>query len=259
MIVCLFLVPVVRNVLHLALMALVKDNSIFLWEWQWMVKIISLWQIVAIIAYRSSQQMASFSLQSVQKVKDLFSSIVPFNAANNKVYVPDRNGRVQVLNSDLNFHYMFGEEGSDMGQFMIGEGFHLRIACNSAGDVYVLDPYYFRIQVFTAEGEFCNMLEKKVVFPLCIAIDTNDLVYVGCMFGTVSIFTSNGQFIASFGKKPKFESVNAVGVSSDGVVYACNALNNCILNCFDLCHTTFKMSLRTFHNSYFTAFTITSC
>ena len=43
------------------------------WGWQWMVKIIFLWQIVKIIAYRSSRQMASFSPQLALKVRDFYS------------------------------------------------------------------------------------------------------------------------------------------------------------------------------------------
>ena len=157
---------------------------------------------------------------------------IAFNAANNKVYVIEKgNDRVQVLNSDLSFCHVFGEinsfyrENSHLGPF---KGDRLGIACNSVGDVYVADPYYFRILVFTAEGELCYTFGKdNEVTPLCIAIDTNDVVYVGGACGAVSVFTSNGQFVTSFDHKIQ-TYITGIGVDSDGVVYACDELHSCI-------------------------------
>ena len=135
-------------------MALIMDGLTPLEEWQWMVRAISLWQILAIIAYRNSQQVVSSSMQWVLKVKDLCSSIalctlhsmLPITRYS---YVTEENNfHVQVLNSDLTFSNSFGRKGSGRGQFV---GIH-GIACDSTENVYVVDADNHRIQLFTADG-----------------------------------------------------------------------------------------------------------
>jgi tripartite motif-containing protein 2/3/tripartite motif-containing protein 71 len=68
-------------------------------------------------------------------------------------------------------------------------------------------------------------------YPLVVAIDTSDLVYVS-EWGNhhVSVLTSEGQFVMSFGREGpgpgEFKYPNGLAVDSDGVVYVCDEFNN---------------------------------
>ena len=65
---------------------------------------------------------------------------ISFNATNN---VTDDENRVRVLNSDLTFSNTFGRKGSGRGQF---DGM-CDTACDSIGNVYVVDGNNHRIQL----------------------------------------------------------------------------------------------------------------
>ena len=169
---------------------------------------------------------------------------IAFNATNNKIYVTDdQNFRVQVLNSDLTFSNTFGKKGSGRGQFNGIRG----IACDSTGNMYVVDTYNHRIQVFTAYGKFLRMFGKpdtyenrfqfftadfgttsscgKLKDPFDIAIDSSDIVYVSEFHNhRVSVFTSKGQFMSSF--RVGFEWPYGLAVDDSGVVYVCDGIND---------------------------------
>ena len=114
------------------------------------------------------------------------------------------NDRVQVLNADLTFSHMFGSRGSGQGQFQYSHG----IAVDSQGLVYVADGGNGRIQQFTPEGKHLSSFGTKgsapgqLTFPRDITVDHNDLLYVGEGGPNyrVSVFTTNGEFVHSFGK-----------------------------------------------------------
>ena len=146
---------------------------------------------------------------------------IAYNAKNRMVYVADwGNDRVQILNSDLTFSSTFGRNGSVKGQFESPWG----IACNSTGKVYVADTWNHRIQVFTAEGKFLMMFGRfghgrgELDSPFGVSIDASGTVYISDNNSRVSVFTSGGHFITSFGEG--LESPNGV-VVDNGVVYVC--------------------------------------
>ena len=150
---------------------------------------------------------------------------IAFSSSNGKVYVADRNNdRVQVLNSDLTFFSTFGKRGSGVGQFNCPCG----IACDSTGKVYVVDYENKRIQGFTAEGKFLRILESgKLNSPNSIAIGPNDMVFISehrrgnsC----VSVFSSQGHFMTSFGNKLQWPL--GLAVDATGLVYVCDVSNN---------------------------------
>ena len=164
---------------------------------------------------------------------------IAFNASNNKVYVTDsKNHLVQVLNSDLTFFSTFGKKGSGKRQFSSPHG----IACDSTGKVYVADRYNHRIQVFTADHKFFRMFERhgqgrgELNEPVGIAVDSSGNVYVSehpniyVSDHRVSVFTSKGQFVTSFGKlgngPGEFVSPCGLAVDNGGVVYVCDCSND---------------------------------
>lgn len=161
---------------------------------------------------------------------------IAFNASNNRVYV-GYTDHVQVLKSDLTNYSKFGDEG----QLNYVRG----IACDSTGKVYVVDSNNHRIQVFTAEGVLLRMFGKHcqvkgdLYSPNAVAIDSCDMVYVSQ--GTflrnanhdnhcISVFTSEGQFVTSFGRKGdgpgEFKCPRGVVVDTNGLVYVCDEYNN---------------------------------
>ena len=67
--------------------------------------------------------------------------------------------------------------------------------------------------------------------PIGLAIDSSDRVYVSEWNNDrVSVFTSEGQFLTSFGRKGKgpgqFDSPHGLVVDSSGVVYVCDCSNS---------------------------------
>ena len=86
--------------------------------------------------------------------------------------------------------------------------------------------------VFKAEGKFLRMFSGGVLWkllnePVGIAIDASDIVYVSEGRGyRISVFTSEGQFVTSFGKvgeKPgEFTYPCGLAVNDCGIVYVCD-------------------------------------
>jgi len=80
------------------------------------------------------------------------------------------------------------------------------VAVDSAGNVYVADSDYHRIQKFTSEGQFISQWgtpgsgDGQFNEPHGIAVDGSGNVYVAD-YGNQRIqkFTSNGQFITKWG------------------------------------------------------------
>ncbi len=71
---------------------------------------------------------------------------------------------------------------------------------------------------------------EKMLLPISITIDTSDRVYVGDCNHHISVFTSEGQFLTSFGRRGaepgEFEYPRGLAVDIGGVVYACDRDNN---------------------------------
>ena len=161
---------------------------------------------------------------------------ITVNSKNDKLYVTDEgNYRVQVLNSDLTFSSTFGQKGFRSGKGKFDGPWD--VACDRSGNVYVVDYYSHRIQVFTAEGKFLRMFGKcgkgrgEIDHPRGVSVDANDLVYVSDEGNyRVSVFTCWGQFVTSFGRKGagegEFNWPTGVAVGNSGVVYVCDFGNN---------------------------------
>ena len=70
------------------------------------------------------------------------------------------------------------------------------IACDSSGDIYIVDCQNNRIQVFTPEGKFNSLFtsSESLWYPSGIAIDIMNTVYVGG-FSNVTTFDSKRKLI----------------------------------------------------------------
>ena len=152
---------------------------------------------------------------------------IAIHPVNKRVYVSEStNYRVQILNSDLTPHSIFGGEG----QFAEPRG----IAFDSAHNVYVSEHRCnTRIRVFTAEGEHLRWLGDtiyKLNCPFDVGIDSNDTVYV-CDGDNhrICIFDSNGALLYSFGTKGKlpgqFNRPHGLTVDTNGLIYVSDHYN----------------------------------
>ena len=120
---------------------------------------------------------------------------------NNKILIADRsNHRIQVMNSDLTFSHTFDVKESQPGQF----NYPSCIATDSKGMVYITDCGNDQVQKFTLEGVFLSKFRRggseEFKHVRGIAIDTTtDTVYISSDH-KVSMFTSDGKFLAEFGQ-----------------------------------------------------------
>ena len=109
-------------------------------------------------------------------------SAVSFNTYNQRFYIIDEDGDIQILDSELNFFGQFGggasilryEDGKFSPESWIG--------CDQTGQVYVADSIRNHIQVFTAEGRFLRVIGKFIngIFktPTGIAFNASNMYVV---------------------------------------------------------------------------------
>ena len=90
------------------------------------------------------------------------------------------NHCVHVLNPDLTFSSTIEKKDSGIAN----SSFPCGVACDSTGDVYVMDTDDGCIQVFTAEEKFvgvfgkCGLNQGELAESYYIAVDTSGMVYV---------------------------------------------------------------------------------
>ena len=83
---------------------------------------------------------------------------------------------------------------------------------------------------FSLQGNFLRMFEfviggQQSVAPYCIAIDTNNMIYLSIFANEhICMFTSEGQFVTSFGRG--LENPRGLAVDNSGVLYVCDS--NCV-------------------------------
>ena len=124
---------------------------------------------------------------------------ITFNTVNGKLYVCDCH-RIQVLNTDLTLHGIFGSQGNGIGQFERP----VCSACDKTGNVYIADLNNHRIQVFTPEGMFLRMFGSmgsgpgQFIHPTDVTIGDNKLYVCDRNNNRICVFTTEGLFLTSF-------------------------------------------------------------
>lgn len=132
----------------------------------------------------------------------------------------------------------FTEAGTFVSRFTATFGYILGLACDSAGNVYVLDRGDSRVKVYDQNGTFIRQwgaagsADGQFSFgtqtgPTMLAMDRNDQVYVADPGNTrVQVFDTNGTFLRKWGQLGALPGQFPAGtpthiaVSSDDRVYA---------------------------------------
>jgi len=121
-----------------------------------------------------------------------------------QMYIADIGSKmVHILDRDFNNIKSFADNCVAFG-----------IAISTEGNVYVPDLKNNTIRVFTSEGDLLFVFggpgrnplpHLSLVAPTSVAIDSNNMVYVGTGMGAITVFDKEGNFqdkIGSRGKEP---------------------------------------------------------
>ena len=149
---------------------------------------------------------------------------------NNQVYVCDRdNGRVQILDSNLNFVRSFGNGPGQLKD-------PVDIDIDQHGYIYVLDENKNKVLVFSEDGQYLRRFGQRgqgrdeLGCPrgLCVS---GDFVYVTEWHNScVSVFHTCGEFVHSFGRfgsgRGELKIPYGIAIDQDGFVFVCDCYNN---------------------------------
>ena len=148
---------------------------------------------------------------------------VKFSPITHKYYVCDGgNHRIQVFDEDLKHVSSFGRLGSKLGELSLPTN----VAFDDAGHVYVVDCTNCRVQKFSPRGEPLMTFGShtaatgKLYRPSGIHI-SQQFVYVTDGTPSVSVFTTNGEFVTSFGSKEELGGPRGVTADKDGFLCVC--------------------------------------
>lgn len=140
---------------------------------------------------------------------------IRWNKSKDIVVCDTMNNRLQVLDRDLNLLYMIKHSSFAMPD---------DLDFDEEGNLYVANQTSHTIGVFTSEGAFLRVIGSygsrpgELDNPISVAVYRN-LVYVtDSGNGRISVFTTAGEFVTTFGKgfltKPE-----CVAVDEDGYLY----------------------------------------
>ena len=149
---------------------------------------------------------------------------------NNQVYVCDRdNGRVQVLDSNLNFVRSFGNGPGQLKD-------PVDVDVDRHGYIYVLDENRNKVLVFSEDGQYLRHFgqrgqgKNELSCPRGFCV-SGDFVYITEWHNScVSVFHTCGTFLHSFGKfgsgKGELKIPYGIAIDQDGFVFVCDCYNN---------------------------------
>jgi tripartite motif-containing protein 71 len=107
------------------------------------------------------------------------------------------------------------------------------VAVDSAGNVYVLDSHYSKLEVFSNSGVFLRRIGVNYQFnqPWGVAVDAGGNVYVADTGNNkVQVFKSDGTFVTQWGSygsgNGQFNQPYGIAVDSSGNVFVADYLNN---------------------------------
>jgi predicted membrane-bound mannosyltransferase/sugar lactone lactonase YvrE len=162
-------------------------------------------------------------------------------APDGTIYITDSgNNRIEHFSATGEFINAWGVAGSVDAGSAPGGSFKepWGIAVGPDGSVYVADTWNYRIQKFTADGQFITMWGKAgqgdtpdaFWGPRGVAVDQNGNVYITDTGNKrVVVFDGNGNFISEFGSygmdSGQFDEPVGIAVAKNGEVYVADTWN----------------------------------
>ena len=142
------------------------------------------------------------------------------------IYICDRGThRVTVHDEEGKYQFAFGSFGSGPGCF----GVPRDITFGSDDLVYVTDVWNKRVCVWSMAGTYKRDYKTKYNPTLIAATNDNHLVITSFLYGTVMVYTLDGQLVHEFGGKGsdlgKFNGPCGICVDNDGLVYVADHHN----------------------------------
>jgi DNA-binding beta-propeller fold protein YncE len=154
--------------------------------------------------------------------------------AEGNLYVIDSlNDRIQVFDPEGNSLGLWGETGSEPGQFRFHHqhgGFFGDVAIAPDGSIFITDVFNDRIQKFSADHAF--LLEwgtsgsepGQFAEPGSIAVDATGRVYVADWENSrVQVFDAQGRFLHAWGGhgvgEGQFDAISDLAIEPAGTVY----------------------------------------
>ena len=155
--------------------------------------------------------------------------IEPRNIAISKttgqVFVADSgNHRIQVLNPNLSFSHTIGVHGSRGCEFNEPWG----VTIDDTGGLFITDTYNHRVQHLSPEGTFISMFETSTFrYPVGIVYH-DEVLYISEQgsSGCLSMYTTGGKFISSFGSTLQLIFPQFMTVDNEGYLYLCEFNNS---------------------------------
>ena len=130
-----------------------------------------------------------------------------------KYYVCDfLNNRIQVFDQDLKHVSIIGGRNNEL-RFPTDVGF------DDAGYVYVVDNK--GVQKVSPKGEPLRRFGSELRLPLGINVSQR-FIYVTEDLRPVSVFTTNGKFVTSFGHRKELDWSRGITADEDGFLYVCS-------------------------------------
>ena len=148
---------------------------------------------------------------------------------NGNIYVTDEEShRLSKFNSDGKLVKKVGGKGGRTGQF----GWPNGIALSNDNKLFVCDIFNHRIQVFDTNLKFiCCFGEGEFRWPYDVTFDPAGDVYVTDSENRVQVFSQNGAFLRTFGRRGsgpgELSKLRGIHVDHD-YVYVVENANNCV-------------------------------
>lgn len=159
---------------------------------------------------------------------------IALNRQNNELLVLDtRQGAVFRFDRvSLAAKGRFGEPGSGPGQLNRPTD----LVVNGAGEILVCDALNFRVQVFTAEGQFVRAFggpgdgPGSFSRPRSLAVDSDNNIYVlDSLFDNVQLFDPQGRLLLDFGghggERGRFWMPSAIHIDRNDRIYVADTYN----------------------------------
>lgn len=152
-------------------------------------------------------------------------------------YVSDGygNNRIVKYSAQGEYEFEWGEEGDGPGEFNLPHS----VALDSNGRVYVADRGNFRIQIFTAKGEYISEIKTDGWMPYALIITPDDKIFVTDggdkpakypFRSRVLVLDLKGNILEIFGRygnyNGQFILAHDIGVSPNGDIYVADVVGN---------------------------------